>query len=97
MSNHQTKTLLATVEHQLIAAFRPTMLNITGPDDFNAVVIIIASTSFKYKSIQERIHDIFNLLSVKNPDVINKWVLLIQAYNNEEIYLMLDNVYPIKD
>lgn len=78
------------IEHALIMHFRPTFLVVENQNENGDIHIVISCLRFNYLSIQERIIDIYNLLNWKLPDILQQHLVVIEAYNSEEIDLLLE-------
>jgi len=81
------------VEHALILHFRPTFLCVEPQNENGDIHIVMSSIRFNYLNIQERIIDIYNLLNFKIPDILQQHLVVIEAYNSEEMNALLEEAF----
>lgn len=83
----------ARLEYSLIVYFRPTFLLISDPRINDDVQIIISSIKFNYLPIQGRVAEVFKLINEKCPEILENRLLLVQAYNSQEIEDVLVEIF----
>ena len=81
------------IEYTLCAYARPVFLAITEPDENNDIQIVISCVAFRTMNIGERIAYIFKLLNKHIPDVMQDRLVIIQAYDPDQVEEVLDKVF----
>lgn len=84
---------LKKLEYILISHFRPTFLFVDKPNEHGDIYIVISSIRFNYLGVQERILDIFNLLNFKCPDILKEHLIVIEAYNSDQMNEILEETF----
>jgi len=85
---------LAILEQVLCAYLRPTFLVIQKPEELNdPVEIIISCSNFSAMDVTERVKHVFDLIKLKCPQVLQEYLLIIQTYDNEQMELLLDDIF----
>lgn len=101
MLKHQQKMksitnlpLLPRLEYVLSAHLRPTFLVITDPrDDINEDIhIVVSAHQFSYMTVPERITHVFKIISAHLPEILQKHLIVIQAYDTVEMEEVLGNI-----
>jgi len=82
---------LKKLEALLISHFRPTFFDIKQIDE-NSIHIIISCLQFNYLDIQSRIQDVFNLINSRIPDIMENTLIVVQAYNSEEMNELIGKI-----
>lgn len=82
--------LLIELEVLLIAKLRPTFLLIDYSDEDDDIYIVISTNSFKRMSPNDRVSSIFSLIKLECPDIMKEKLLIVEAYDSDEIVEMLD-------
>jgi hypothetical protein len=77
----------------LCAYARPTFLIITKPDEDNDIQVVISCLAFKTMNISERISYVFNLINKHIPDVMEDRLIIIQAFDPDEMIDVLEQIY----
>lgn len=72
---------------------KPSFLLITNPDENNDIQIVISCGIFKDMEVEDRIDYIFNLIRAYIPDIIKNRLIIVQAFDSEEIIEVLDDVF----
>lgn len=81
------------LEYILSAYARPVFLAITNPDEDNDIQIVISTIAFKTMSISARVSYVYNLIKTYAPDVLKDRLVVIQAYDPDEMEEVLDKVF----
>jgi len=81
------------LEYILSAYARPVFLAITNPDEDNDIQIVISTIAFKTMSISARVSYVYNLIKTHAPDVLKDRLVVIQAYDPDEMEEVLDKVF----
>jgi hypothetical protein len=68
--------------------FKPSFLYISQPDIDRNVQVIIACPFFKGMKTQERVGHVYKLILNKVPDIMNNRMVIVQAFDNEEIEII---------
>lgn len=88
------RELIIDLEFALCAKLRPTFLAISEPDeDDGSIEVVVSCTQFNYKSIQERVSILFNLISEYVPSILEDRLLIVTALSNSEMELVLDDIF----
>lgn len=91
----QLKYQLADIEYAISVKLRPTFLIITNPNETleNEVQILLSCGQFTNKTIQERVAIVFNLILQYVPDILDEYLVIVQAYSNDEMEILLDDIF----
>ena len=89
----QTELNYARLEYELIIQFRPVFLFISSPSDTGEIQIVLSCVKFNYLTIQERVTEIFKLINLKCPDIIENRLLIIQAFDTKQMEDVLIEVF----
>lgn len=81
------------IEQVLCAYARPTFLIITKPDEDNDIQIVISCLAFKTMGISDRISYIFRLLNKHIPEVTKDRLIIVQAFDQDEMVDVLERIY----
>lgn len=81
------------IESVLCAYARPTFLIITKPDEDNDIQVVISCLAFKTMNVSERISYVFNLINKHIPDVMEDRLIIIQAFDPDEMIDVLEQIY----
>lgn len=73
------------LEYVLCAYARPAFLTITEPDEDNDIQVVISSPIFNNMEVEDRIEYVFNLIRAYIPDIIKDRLIIVQAYDTDEI------------
>ncbi len=84
--------ILIDLETILIAKLRPIFLLIDYSEEDDDIYIVISTLAFKRMSVNERVSSVFNLLKEFVPDIFKEKLIIIQAYDSDEISEMLENL-----
>lgn len=84
---------LNRLEYILISHFRPTFLFIEPPNELDQICIIISCIKFNMLPIEGRIAEIFTLLNNTIPDILQRKLLIVQAYNSDEMEEILVDIF----
>lgn len=82
----------ARLEYILCVYLRPTFL-IIDEDSAGDIKVVVSALSFSYLSIEERINKIFVLLREKCPDILEKRLIVVEAYNSTELDDILEQLF----
>jgi hypothetical protein len=82
-----------SLEYVLSAYARPTFLTITEPDEDNDIQVIISSNIFKNMEPEDRIEYVFNLIRAYIPDILLDRLVIVQAFDSDEIIEVLENAF----
>jgi len=82
-----------SLEYVLSAYARPTFLTITEPDQDNDIQVIISSNIFKNMEPEDRIEYVFNLIRAYIPDILLDRLVIVQAFDSDEITEVLENAF----
>ena len=82
-----------SLEYVLSAYARPTFLTITEPDQDNDIQVIISSNIFKNMEPEDRIEYVFNLIRSYIPDILLDRLVIVQAFDSDEITEVLENAF----
>lgn len=85
------------LEYALSAYARPTFLAITEPDEDEDIQILISSNLFNVMDIEDRIEYVFKIIKDHCPEVTSNRLIIVQAYNSEEIEDVIDNIFKYAD
>lgn len=86
-----------SLEYVLCAYARPTFLTITEPDEDNDIQIVISCSIFKNMEIEDRIEYIFNLIRAYIPDIMKDRLVIVQAFDSDEIIDVIENAFDTTD
>jgi hypothetical protein len=81
------------LEYALSAYARPTFLAITEPDEENDIQILISSNLFNVMDVEDRIEYVFKIIKDQCPEVVEDRLVVVQAYDGEEIEQVLDIIF----
>ena len=82
-----------SLEYVLSAYARPTFLTITEPDEDNDIQVVISSNIFKNMEPEDRIEYVFNLIRAYIPDILLDRLVIVQAFDSDEITEVLENAF----
>jgi hypothetical protein len=82
-----------SLEYVLSAYARPTFLTITEPDEDNDIQVVISSNIFKNMEPEDRIEYVFNLIRSYIPDILLDRLVIVQAFDSDEIIEVLENAF----
>lgn len=81
------------LEYVLCAYARPTFLTITEPDEDNDIQVVISCPKFKDMDVADRIDYIFELIRAYIPDILMDRLVIVQAYDSDEIIEVIENAF----
>lgn len=87
------KEIVKEIEHLLILKYRPTFLHVTQPDKDGDIQVVVSSIIFNEMTVNERIQSIFNLLYKYLGDIMENRLVIVQAFNSEEMEHVIDKVF----
>lgn len=82
----------ATLEYIICANLRPTFL-IIDQDSNGDIKIIISADTFAFLNIEERINKVFTLLYDKCSYILNKRLVIVEAYDSTELDELLEYIF----
>lgn len=87
------KELLAEIESVLVINLRPHFLSVTYEEGENPFIQIIIANDYKwYEPLEIRISEVFDLLSESIPDILEKYTVVVEPFNDEEFGDIIDYV-----
>lgn len=95
MDLYETKEHLEDLERILVTKLRPTFLIITDPELHyeGDIYIIISTISFKNMTIEQRIKNVFSLISKYVPAIIKHRLIVVQAFSSKEIEEVIEDAF----
>lgn len=87
------KKSLASLESSIIIWYHPSFLHITNPDEDNDIQVMLASSVFNSKSVQDRIQMVMSTIQTYTPELFDDRLIIIQAYTSDEMEEVLKYVF----
>lgn len=88
--------ILVTLESIICVYIKPTFLAIQI-DEVGHVQIVISALQFRNQNIQERVNYVFSLLQTRCHDIIKERLILVSAFNGDEIVNVIEHVFEEKE
>lgn len=85
------------LEYILSVYARPTFLAVLDPDEDGDIQIVISCNIFDTMDVEQRIDYVFNIIKQYASDIAIDRLLIVQAYNSEEMYEVIEIAFKDSD
>lgn len=89
----EQQVTLTTLESLLVSRFRPTFLALTMNDDGDTIQVVLSCNAFNIMPISQRVISVFNEIDKELPHLVSEYLVVLQAFNGEEIERVIDDVF----
>ena len=84
--------ILAQIESVLVVNLRPHFLSVTyEPDRVPYIQIVIVKDYKWYETMNNRISEVFNLISEANPDIMDTYSIVVEPFDDEEFSEIIEH------